>query len=148
MFGYHPGRLNYPNSIRLLGRRPAELIVADTFNNRLCVFGLNGQFVKALGSHKQGLHSPCDMLECNGGFLVANDQGRNIVRISSSAEIVGANDGSRSSNDISFRPAAFAALPDGGLVMREYYAAQLHVFRGLGLRMAWIAACVLTTTRL
>ena len=41
------------------------------------------------------------------------------------------------------KPCALAALPDGGLVVREIDGLQLFI--GLTLRFTWVAACVTVT---
>jgi hypothetical protein len=48
-FGGEPGQLNGPCGLRLLADG-SGLVVADAFNNRLCVFSLSGDFVMAVGS--------------------------------------------------------------------------------------------------
>jgi hypothetical protein len=44
-------------------------------------------------------------------------------------------------------PSALAALPDGGMVVREWDGERFQVFRGFELRKAWITVCVTLATR-
>ncbi len=143
--GSGPGQLDFPRGVRLLVGCPtgaSSLIVADLGNHRLCVFGLNGEFVRAMGSKEQGLSYPYDVLESIDGFIVANYEANNLVKVSSGGEVVGVY-GKHGSWDGEFDcPSALAALPDGGLVVREFWCRRFQVFRGLGLRVEWITACV------
>ncbi len=140
--GSGPGQLCYPHGVRLLvGCPTTQLIVADMYNHRLCVFRLNGEFVRAMGSKDQGLCNTRDVLECNDGFVVANTGVYNLVKMSSDGKCLDVFEESMLLRDAkSKHPTALAALPDGGLVVRNYFC--LQVFRGLGLRVEWITACV------
>lgn len=141
--GSGPGELSYPGSVRLLVDG-SGLVVADSSNDRLCVFRLSGEFVKAMGSEEQGLNWPSDVLECasDGSFIVANYWANNLVKVSTGGEVVGMF-GKEGDGDGEFNcPCALAALPGGGLVVREYDGERFQVFRGLVLRFAWITACV------
>ena len=65
----------------------------------------------------------------------------------SEAEQRGSNDhdcqGERGDGNGEFyRPTALAALPDGGMVVRELGGARFQVFHDLELRKAWVIACV------
>lgn len=98
-----------------------------------------------MGSKKQGLSKPFDVLECGSedGFNVANWASRNLVRVSLAGEVVDVYENAEFNQPIT----SLAALPDGGLVVRErgdshYGDGRFRVFRGLGLRVEWIAACV------
>lgn len=63
-FGTAPGQLCDPRGIALApatGDAPPQLFVADTANHRICVFGLDGAFVRTLGRRGHGageLHTP------------------------------------------------------------------------------------------
>ncbi len=144
-YGSGPGQLKYPRGIRLLSGCPTtQLVVADSDNHRLCVFELSGEFVRAIGSRKQGLNVPFDVLECcaDGCFVVANYGTHNVVKLSPAGEVVGVYGGTTAPGDSEFRfPSALAALPAGGLVVREKEK-RLQVFHGLDLRVEWITACV------
>jgi hypothetical protein len=53
-FGSGPDELWYPLGLRLL-RDGNELVVADTCNNRLCLFTVTGDFVSTLANKDDGL---------------------------------------------------------------------------------------------
>jgi hypothetical protein len=89
--GSGPGQLNYPRGVRLLADG-SGLVVADCFNDRLCVFTLSGEVMATVGSEEQGLNSPFDVLECasdgsfivaNGSFMVANGSGSLVLKVKS-----------------------------------------------------------------
>ncbi len=143
-FGSGSGQLNYPQGVRLLVAA-SSLIVADSRNNRLCLFSLRGEFVQAIGSEQQGLNAPCDVLESIDGFIVANCSSRNIVKLSSDGEPVDLFGGTAVPDgefDKFGDLCALAAVPGGGLVVRNRFGTQLHVFRWFDLRVEWITACV------
>ncbi len=129
--GSGPGQLDNPRGIRLLAGCPTtQIIVADCHNHRLCVFRMNGEFVRSIGSKEQGFDAPWDVLVCVDGFVVAN-----LEKLSVAGEGAGTMLSGRFES-----PYCLAALPDGGLVVQEWD--KFHVFRGLGLRVEWISACV------
>ncbi len=131
-----------PPGVRLLVDG-SGLVVADRLNHRLCVFKLNGEFVQAMGREEQGLSCPQDVLECNDGFIVANYWAHNLMKVSAAGEVVGVYGTEGSGNGEFNGPSALAALPDGGLVVRECAGERFQVFHGLVLRVDWITACVL-----
>jgi tripartite motif-containing protein 71 len=140
-FGSHPGHFSYPRGVRLLANG-VEVVVADCDNRRLCVFTLHGELVAVVGSEKQGLHYPFDVLECatDGSFIVTNI-GDNLIKLSRHGVNVDVY-GKQGCGDGEFCwPAALAALPsDGCLVVdsgnrRVQYLARLHA------RLAWMRAC-------
>jgi hypothetical protein len=127
--GSGPGQLYYPRGVRLLADG-SGVVVADSENHRLCVFRLSGEFVAAVGSREQGLSGPFDVLECasDGSFIVANYGSPNLIKLSrdgSELEVYGKG-GDGEFTD----PTALAALPDGGLVVRERDGARFQVFGG------------------
>ncbi len=137
--GSGPGQLWQPTGLRLLPDG-VKLVVADTRNDRLCVFSLTGEFVAAVGSKEQGLHHPFALLECDsdGSFIVANSSGDTVAKMSAVGAVL---DVYRPADGEAFDfPCALAALPDGGLVVRVEHS--LLVFRSLALRFHWIALCV------
>jgi hypothetical protein len=146
--GSGPGELYLPGGIRLL-IDGSGVVVADAGNDRLCVFGLSGEFVAIMGSEEQVFGHPRDVLECasDGGFVVANVDTNELVKFSkdgSKFEILG----KEGQADGEFcGPSALAALPDGGLVVRESNGDRFQVFHGLELRKAWITMCVTLATR-
>ncbi len=142
-YGSGPDQLKFPSGVRLL--RHNRLVVADSWNDRLCMFTTNGEFVKAMGSREQGLKYPRDVVEWRSSLVVAHNWDRDLVRLSAvtvealsvlvetMAEIVLPK----------FRhPPALGALPDGGLVVRDYE--RIHVLYGHALRVAWLSACVMS----
>jgi tripartite motif-containing protein 71 len=137
------GQLDWPRGVRLLADG-SGLVVADNNNHRLCVFTLSGEFVAEVGSREQGLNGPFDVLECasDGSFIVAN-RGHDLVKLSrdgAKVEVYGKKgDGNGEFTD----PTALAALPDGGMVVREWHGARFQVFKGLVVRFEWITACAM-----
>jgi hypothetical protein len=146
--GSGPGKLQCPAGLRLLsdGR---HIVVCDSVNGRLCEFTITGDFVSALCSKKQGLSAPYDVLECtaDGTFLVASLYNSRLAAVSRRDGAVIGTYGRRGTCDGEFdEPCAMAALPDGGLIVREHDGMRFQVFKGLALRMTWIAVCVKATT--
>jgi DNA-binding beta-propeller fold protein YncE len=129
--GSGPGQLNWPCGVRLLadGR---GLVVADKENHRLCVFTLSGEFVATVGSRQQGLSLPYDVLECasDGSFIVASFSSHKLVKLSRDGAKVGVYGKFGDSNGEFIYPTALAALPDGGMVVREWEGARFQVFGG------------------
>ncbi len=96
------------------------------------MFRLSGEFVAAVGSSEQGLGWPRDVLECasDGSFIVANWLGHNLVKFNrdgAKVEVYGKRGGG---NGEFIYPTALAALPDGGMVVREHGGARFQVFGG------------------
>jgi tripartite motif-containing protein 71 len=139
--GSGPGQLGDPCGIRLLADG-SGLIVADSNNDRLCVFGLTGEPVSTIGSKEQGLNYPYDVLECasDGGFIVANCGSYNLVKVSSAGDVLDTHGTCGSDDDAFNGPTALTMLPDGGLAVRDDLGC--YVFRGRQLRATWIVACV------
>ena len=144
------GGLSGPRGLRLLAAGNG-LVVADCRADRLCVFTLDGEFVKAINTEQSGTRFPTDVLECveDGSFAVANCYSAHsyeyhIMRVSPTGEVLGTlcNPG----YDRISQSTRMAALPDGGLVVREASRRRLFVFRGDGLRLAWVTACVTLVT--
>ena len=137
-FGCGPNQLNDPRGIRLLGDG-SGLVVADRYNYRLCVFTLTGEFLTAMGSIKDGVRYPWDVVECvsTNSFIVTCDEEYELTEFS--------RDGTALTTE---RIAGFegygtlAALPDGGIIVRECYGERFHVFRTKQLRRDWVTICV------
>ncbi len=143
--GSGPGQLDYPRGVRLLADG-SGLVVVDQWNDRLCVFTLNGKFVTAVGSEEEGLCLPYDVLECasDGSFIVANWGSDNLVKLSRDGAKVQA-DGIRSggNSDKFSNPTALAALPGGAmLVQHSDDDSRCSVIRDQCHRLEWIGACV------
>ncbi len=149
-----PGWLQNPRGIRLLADG-SGLVVADTWHNRLCVFGLAGNLVRTVCSQERVFAKPYDVLECtpDGGFVVTNHEAHNLVKLVGVAEAVGVDVdvdifGKRGRDNNEFdSPTTLAVLPDGGLAVRELKNRRIQVFRGLGLRSTWITVCVIFAAR-
>jgi hypothetical protein len=125
------GQLNGPSGARLLADG-SGLVVADQGSHRLCVFTLSGEFVAAVGGYEQGLISPYDVLECasDGSFIVANAIRHNLFKLSrDGAKVEVYGKGGRGNGEFNC-PTALAALPDGGMVVRELHGARFQVFCG------------------
>jgi hypothetical protein len=134
--GSGPGQLSYPQGIRLSGDG-SGLVVADCYNNRLCVFSLSGQFLAAIGSKKLGLNNPCDVLECasDSSFIVASYNGNNLIKVSRDGTRLGVYGKRGDGNGELSGPSALAVLPaDGGLrvglVVRDFASIRFQVFKG------------------
>ncbi len=90
----------------------------------------------AVGSYEQGLHWPYDVLECasDDSFIVVNFKfgSNNLIKTSrrdgTILEVYGTK-GDRRNGEF-YGPTALAALPDGGLVVRERDGARFQVFDG------------------
>jgi hypothetical protein len=130
------GRLRYPCGVRLLADG-SGLVVADSSNDRLCVFTPHGDFLTALGNRDEGLDVPYSVLELDytDSFVVANTCNSGWIRIS--------RDGAQVSK-LTFvnHCTALAALPnDGGfVVVKENPRVQQLVHRRA--RLAWMRACL------
>jgi hypothetical protein len=140
-YGSGPGKLCRPRGLRLLCDGTSELVVADSFNNRLCLFTVTGEFVCTLANKNAGLLEPYDVIEyrADGGFITTNELWMILVHVSRDgavSDLIGSNVTSAIQLD---DPRALAALPEGGLVVRT--RERLHVFNGLNVRLAWITAC-------
>jgi DNA-binding beta-propeller fold protein YncE len=133
------GQLDYPRGVRLLADG-SELVVADSWNNRLCVFTRSGGFVAAVGSREQGLHFPFDVLECvsDGSFVVANYGSDNLIKLSRDGAKVKAD----CKGGIGSRPLALAELPGGAMLVRHCDGSRCSVIRDQRHRLEWIGACV------
>jgi hypothetical protein len=143
-FGGHgigPGELQCPRGLRLLCDGN-ELVVADSFNNRLCLFKLTGEFVSTVAGKDDGLAAPYDVIEygADGGFITAINSRIDLVHVSRAGAVMDLFGSTVTSAIQLDQPLALAALPDGGLVVRT--RERLHVFNGLNVRLTWITACV------
>ena len=140
-----PGQLCYPHGIRLLSDG-SGLVITDVANDRLCVFSVNGEFVTAVRSDKGALSVPIDVLQCgaDGGFLVGSYRTHSLTAVGRDGVIAGTYDGHGDDGvDGIDEPRALATLSDGGLIVRGHAdGTRLFVFKGLSLRLAWIAVCV------
>ena len=136
-----PAQMISPRGIRLLADG-SGLVVADVDKHCLCVVSLSGVFVQAIGSRERGLHGPCDVLQHHdGSFLVANSGDDTLVRIAGDGSVVKTYDKTDSRNMYRLpSPTSLAALPDGGLVVKEN--GHFHVYTGLATRLAWIHVCI------
>ncbi len=140
-FGGGPGQLNLPSGIRLLVDGTG-LVVADSWNDRLCVFTLSGECVRAVGSREQGLNGPLDVLECasDGSFIVANIN--SLVKLSRDGVNLGVF-GKRGIGNGEFNlPTGLAALPGGGILIRDCDGIRCSIIRDHCHRLEWIGACV------
>jgi hypothetical protein len=141
--GHGPGQLNFPRGVRLLVDGTG-LAVADSWNHRLCVFTLSGGFVRAVGSKEQGLDQPWDVLECasDGSFIIADRGSHNLLKLSrdgAKVEVFGKRGGG---NGEFTDPTTLAALPDGGIIIRDSNGARFSISRDQRHRLEWIGACV------
>jgi hypothetical protein len=139
-YGWGLGDLWYPLGLRLLCDGN-ELVVADSFNHRLCLFTVTGELVSTFANENAGLLDPCDVIEygADGGFITAIKARMKLAHVSRAGEVTDVLDSTVSSAIQLDDPLALAALPDGGLVVRT--RKRLHVFNGLNVRLSWITAC-------
>ncbi len=153
-YGHRPGQLRLPSGVRLLADG-SGLVVTDRNNSRLCVFMLDGTFVRAVDGagvgQRWGLNDPCDVLECvsDDSFIVVNCSEHNLMKVSAAGEVVGVygkQGGGDGDGEFTY-PIALAALPDGGLVVRERSGTGFQILRDNTLRHAWISVRVLLATR-
>ncbi len=142
-FGSHPGHFNYPLGVRLLANG-IEVVVADCGNRRLCVFTLHGELVAVVGSEKQGLNGPRDVLHCvtDGSFIVTNGYDDNLIKLSRDGVNVdmygkqGSGDGELST------PTTLAALPNDGCLVVDYGNQRVQHLAHLHAKLTWMRACV------
>ena len=141
-FGSDPGQLSYSVDLCLLANG-RELVVADSKNNRLCVFTLSGDFVATVGSKQQGLNRPHNVLQCalDDSFIVSNFWTHEVIKLGRDGTMVEVLGKGEDRNETFDWPSQMATLPDGGLVVRER-GVGFQIFRGLELRKAWITVCV------
>jgi hypothetical protein len=142
--GSGPGKLKVPRGLRLLCGG-TELVVADTCNNRMCLFTITGEFVSTIASEHCGLSKPVDVIEyaANSGIIAANVSGVSLTHVSRAGAVMDVFDSIITCGTQLIRPHALAALPEGGLVVRT--RERLHVLNGLNVCLAWITACVVLT---
>jgi hypothetical protein len=141
--GSGPGRLRYPRGIRLLadGR---GVVVVDSWNHRLCVFTLSGEFVAEVGNKEQGLHYPFDVLKCamDSSCIVTSWGSDNLVKLSRDGVSVGVYDRHGSGNGILNYPTALAALPNDGYLVASAVKQRVQQFVSWHAKLAWMRACV------
>jgi hypothetical protein len=135
-------KLRGPCGVRLLAN--GEVAIVDCVNDRLYVFTVDGNVVAASVKDEE----PCflrDVLECasNGSFVLVAHVGYRRVAFCEGGAATKICDRRGGGDYMIMGASALAALPDGGLVVRD--DATIRAFRGLGLRVAWIAACVAAT---
>jgi hypothetical protein len=141
-YGSGPGQLKYPQGVRLLADG-SGVVVADSWNDRLCVFALSGELVAAVGSRDQGLNFPHDVLECalDGNFIVANTHGYNLMKLGRDGvkvEMYGRYGGG---NGQFIDPNALAALPNDGCLVVDSGNQRVQHLAHLRARLAWMRAC-------
>jgi DNA-binding beta-propeller fold protein YncE len=141
--GCGSGQLCSPRGVRLLADG-SKLVVADCWNNRLCLFTLSGEFVAAAGSSTQGLNNPCDVLLCvrDGGFVVSNFGSHNFVKMGWDGVNVGVYDRHGSGDGTVNYPTALAALPNDGYLVASAGNQRVQQFVSWHAKLAWMRACV------
>lgn len=122
------GQLCGPRGIRLISG--ARLVVADICNRRLCIFGLDGEFVKAFWLCL--VKSKMDYVLDDGFVAVTNHF---FLSLRSSGEYEHVPFVSKLREAILLAP-----LSDRGLAVRG--ANTIRLYRGLELRAQWVAACI------
>lgn len=133
--------------VRVLQGMKPSLMVASFWDQRLSVFSLPSGVVSAeVDISRHGTVFPVDLLECPHGVIFSNFYAHNLISLNREGVKVGAYGKSGSGYCEFAQPSALAALPDGGLVVRELSGNRCQVFRGLVLRSMWIAVCVLPSS--
>jgi hypothetical protein len=154
------GQLNAPCGLRLLSDGNV-LVVADTWNHRLCFFRWCGHSLSLLGSRQCGLLFPFDVLPCalDGGLAIANFGTLSVTHWSQddvAKGMCGANGTPHPEASVPRAallartcggPTALAALVDGGMAVRSCNGARLQVFHGRGLRIAWTTVCAMSAVQ-
>jgi hypothetical protein len=123
------GRFSSPHGLRLLGDG-SGVVVTDMGPSKcnLTVFTLDGTIVCSIGSFEQGFRRPFDVLECvDTTFLVALFDGDYVVRVSREGRIINRFLPLANGAGNCCRVLALAALPSGGLVVRD--SSNIHLFR-------------------
>jgi hypothetical protein len=118
------GQLDHPCGLRF-STDGARLLVADTFNHRVCCFRVSdGGFVSVVASEgTHGLDYPRDVVEVAGGVLVADWGKRRVVRVSA--------DGSPATSELwQFGdPTTLFVSADGAqVIVRDWNTSRFHVF--------------------
>jgi hypothetical protein len=118
--GSADGQLQWPYGLRFTGDGKG-LAVSDEWNNRVSMFRVdNGSFVRHMAT---GLRGPCDVEECEGGWLVACAGSHTVDFVGvvvHGSGVSGARLGKRGSGGGEFMdPSALALVPVLGLVVRE-----------------------------
>ena len=140
--GSGPGQLCYPHAVRLLAGGSA-VVIADSENNRLCVFKLSGELVAAVGNREQGVNYPRDVLECgsDGSFIVACWGSDTLIKVSRdgvNVDVYG-KQGGRYGEFCG--PTALAALPNDGYTALDAGNKRVQQLAHLRARCAWMRAC-------
>jgi hypothetical protein len=140
--GHGIGQLMYPMGVRLLADR-SGLVVADYSNHRLCVFTLSGKFVAAVGSCKQGVCLPRDVLErvSNGSFIVASWGSEYVTQLSRDGVNAGVFGKYGTDNGYNDGPNALAALPNDGCLVVDPDNRRVQQIAHLQARLTWMRAC-------
>ncbi len=118
------------------------VIVADLGSHRVCVFTLTGELVTATAASTQLLFPSAVVESPSDACVVVACYTKPLLKVSLSHGSVVDTFGRHGSARCEFNyPCAMAALPEGGLLVREHDSKRLQMFHGLVLRMAWIAVC-------
>jgi DNA-binding beta-propeller fold protein YncE len=148
-YGYGAAQVEYPMGLRLLADG-AGVVVADSGNDRLCLFRLSGEFVTTLGSYEQGILLPTDVLECasSNEFIVANRHYLNkLVKLSQDGTITEQYHHTGNDDNARFRPSTLASLPNGGCAVHDYDSGRVHLLMDNCARVAWMRACAVYAPR-
>jgi hypothetical protein len=155
--GKGEGQLHLPRGLRFSGSG-SGICVADTGNNRACVFRVaDGGYVRHMATGRRG-RAPYDVEEVEGGWLTVC-HGSDTVEfvcdgsvggVGGGRPFLGKAGGGHGSGDGEFDgPSALAVVPGLGLVVREYFNECLQVFGTLdaiamasmsSMRVAWMGA--------
>ena len=143
--GSGPGELFYPCGVRIRADG-ATLVVADSWNQRLCVYTLTGQLVTTIAVCADGGSTlyPTDVLEMNGVYLVVCARARSLLAVSADDSGGCVTLPLALPHVYGFKtPTAIAWLPhDDVLVVADDGC--FHLFHTRELRAAWIGLVVRT----
>jgi sugar lactone lactonase YvrE len=130
--GSQPGQLDYPSGIAIYGER---VYVADSGNNRVQVFDLNGAFILEWGNQGTGDGQFFDegmrgiAVDSHGYVYVADGELDRIQKFTPEGEFL-TKWGSEGIGDGAFlSPGAVVVDPSGDVYVVDYYNYRIQVFR-------------------
>jgi tripartite motif-containing protein 71 len=144
--GSGPGKVKWPCGVRLLADN-SGVVVADFWNDRLCVFTLSGELAAAVGNSDQESQYQRDVLECStdGSYIAANFN-HSLVKFSQAGVKTGVFGKEGDGNGEFNFPSALAALSNDGCLVVDSGNRRVQYLAHLRSRLAWMRACSRRTT--